>query len=153
MIDRPRPMLKHCLVKKSLADNLEKIGITVEGSEKFSLRYYKDNTERNYVIDFGDKNKMPSCTCIDWKRSCYPCKHFFIVFKKYPCWNWESISPLYRISPHLNLDFGFEVDKAKTKLTNGIQVYLLIQVKSPTMNMKHLLLTKMKCLRWQILQR
>ena len=110
-------MLKHCLVKKLLADNLEKTGITVEGSGKFSLRYCKDNTERNYVIDFGDKNKMPSCTCIDWKRSCYPCKHFFIVFKKYSCWNWESISPLYRMSPYLNLDFGFE---AKTKLTNDI---------------------------------
>ena len=77
MIDRPRPMVKDCLVKKSLADNLEITGITVEGSGKFSLRYSKDNTEGNFVIDFGDKNKMPSCTCMNWKRSCYPCKHLF----------------------------------------------------------------------------
>ena len=109
MIDRPQPILKHCLVKKSLAGNLEVTGITVEGSGKFSLRYCKD-------IDFGDKNKMPSCTCMDWKRSCYPCKYFFIVFKKYPCWNWESISLLYRMSPYLNLDIDFEVDKAKKKI-------------------------------------
>ncbi|XP_065648764.1 uncharacterized protein LOC136078033 isoform X2 [Hydra vulgaris] len=118
MLDRPRPMVKHCLVKKSLAESIDITGIQVEGCGKFSLRYYKDNSERNYIIDFGDESKMPSCTCIDWKRSCYPCKHFFVVFKKYPCWNWESISPLYRMSPYLNLDIGFEFDKANTKGPN-----------------------------------
>ncbi|XP_047145632.2 uncharacterized protein LOC124818650 [Hydra vulgaris] len=118
MIDRPWPMVKHCLIKKSLAESIDITGIQVKGCGKFSLRYYKDNKERNYVIDFGDETEMPSCTCIDWKRSCYPCKHFFVVFKKYPCWNWESISPLYRMSPYLNLDIDFEFNKAKTKIPN-----------------------------------
>ncbi|XP_065679788.1 uncharacterized protein LOC136094113 [Hydra vulgaris] len=118
MIDRPRLMVKHCLLKKSLAENLDITALKVEESGKFSLRYYKDNKERNYVVTFGNEDNMPSCTCMNWKNSCYPCKHFFVIFKHYPCWNWESISPLYRMSPYLNIDIDFDLDNAKVKGCN-----------------------------------
>lgn len=115
--DRPRPMVKHCLAKMSLAEHLDLTGIRVLGSGKFSIRYYKDNVERNYRVEFGDENTMPNCSCMDWKSSCYPCKHFFAIFKKYPCWGWESMSALYRNSPFLNLDSDFQTDQEHLKAT------------------------------------
>ena len=41
---------------------------------------------------------------MSWQKTWYPCKHFFAVSKKYPAWNWESVSPLYSSSPYINLD-------------------------------------------------
>ena len=32
------------------------------------------------------------------------CKHFFLVFRKYPFWNWDALSPLYRNSSFFMLD-------------------------------------------------
>ena len=31
-------------------------------------------------------------------------KHFFLVFREFPGWNWDALSPLYRNSPFLMLD-------------------------------------------------
>ena len=47
---------------------------------------------------------MPSCSCYTWKKSAYPCKHFFAVFQKFAAWNWDALSGLYKNSPYLNLD-------------------------------------------------
>ena len=114
--DRPRPMVKHCLLKKSIAEQMDLTGIRVIGAGRFSIRYHKENIERNYITDFGSENEMPSCTCFDWKRSCYPCKHFFAIFKKFPCYGWESVSSLYRNSPYLNLDSDFFVKSPKESI-------------------------------------
>jgi len=43
---------------------------------KFSL-VGESNTHH---IDFGLSNGQPSCTCGDWSKTHYPCKHFFAVF-------------------------------------------------------------------------
>ena len=69
-----------------------------------------------YTIDFGDENRMPSCSCEDWASSAYPCKHFFAVFEKFPEWGWEKLSPLYRDSPFLTLDEDVvgNLEEAKT---------------------------------------
>ena len=42
---------------------------------------------------------MSSCSCYTWKKSAYPCKHFFCSFSESCC-----LSGLYRNSPYLNLD-------------------------------------------------
>ena len=117
--NQPHQMVKHCLLKKSLGENLDPTGIKVEGIGKFSIKYYKNNEERNYNVSFSDDDNMPNCSCPDWKSSAYPCKHFFAIFKKFPCWNWNSLSSLYRNSPYLNLDLDFLNDKEHTKQTKS----------------------------------
>ena len=47
---------------------------------------------------------MPSCTCYNWRRTGHSCKHSFLIFKKFPAWNWEALSHLYTQSPFLYLD-------------------------------------------------
>lgn len=41
---------------------------------------------------------------MDWRRTCYPCKHFLAVFKKFPNWTLYDLSPLYINSPFITLD-------------------------------------------------
>ena len=38
---------------------------------------------------------MPYCTCSSWKKSNYPCKHFFAVFFKFSNWSWDALSSWY----------------------------------------------------------
>ena len=38
------------------------------------------------------------------KKTGYICKHFFLLFRKCPCWNWVALSQSYRNSPFLMLD-------------------------------------------------
>ena len=71
---------------------------------KFSIIYHKDGQWRLYNVDFGSDEIMPSCSCPGWKMSAHPCKHFFIIFKKYTSWDWNSVSKLYKNSPYLTLD-------------------------------------------------
>ena len=49
--------------------------------------------------------QIPSCTCPDWIRTQYPCKHFFAVFRlRHPHWTWNSLPTSYLTSPRLSLD-------------------------------------------------
>ena len=67
-----------------------------------------------------DAETMPNCSCPSWSELFYPCKHFFCVFEKHPLWNWESLSPLYRNSPFLTLDYEKEVIKQHDADVNDV---------------------------------
>ena len=102
--NRPHPLIRHCLLKKNLGENLDLTGIRVTATGKFSVVYYKDGQRRHYNVDFGSDETMLSCSCPDWKMSAYPCKYLFEIFKKYASWDWNSLSKLYKNSPNLTLD-------------------------------------------------
>ena len=55
-------------------------------------------------MSFGNDENMPYRTCCSWKKSYYPCKHFFAVFLKFPNWSWDALSSLYVNSPYLQPD-------------------------------------------------
>ena len=67
------------------------------------MNYQGENSEK-YDLNFGDGESMPSCSCMNFKRTDYPCKHFFAVFRKYPCWGWSALSLVYINSRFLTLD-------------------------------------------------
>ena len=102
--NRPHPLIRHCLLKKNLGENLDLTGICVTGTGKLSIIYYKDGQWGLYNVDFGSDETMPSCSCPDWEMSAHPCKHFFAIFKKYASWDWNPLSKLYKNSPYLTLD-------------------------------------------------
>ena len=56
------------------------------------------------MTNFGDEDNMQYCTCWDWKSYAYPFKHFFAIFRKFPAWQWNALSALYRNAPFLTLD-------------------------------------------------
>ena len=103
--NRPRDFVVHCMKKMSLAKSLDLTGALQKGMGQFTIMDFANNlTKEKYHIRFGDTEEMPSCSCHDLKKTGYLCKHFFLVFRKFPCWNWYASSPLYRNSLFLMLD-------------------------------------------------
>ena len=106
--NRPREFVKHCLIKLSIAKSMNKSFISMVDDGLFHVKSDSSSHE-NYTVYFGDEKSMPSCSCPAWSELFYPCKHFFCIFEKYPLWDWESLSPLYRNSPFLTLDYEKEM--------------------------------------------
>jgi len=90
--------------KMSMASRADLSGISCIGIGTFSIQSFTDHTKESYILTFGDGVNLPSCTCCDWEKTRYPCKHFFAVARKFPAWSFDSMSPIYRESVFLNLD-------------------------------------------------
>ena len=65
---------------------------------------FTNNLRECYKAYFGNEHEMPKCSCYHWCKTGYLCKHFFAVFEKFPSWSFNALSPIYIISPFLNLD-------------------------------------------------
>ena len=103
--NHPRDFVVHYMKKISLAKSLDLTDALQKGMGQFTIMDFANNlTKEKYRIRFGDTEEMPSFSCHDWKKSGYLCKHFFLVFRKFRCWNWNVLSLLYRNSPFLMLD-------------------------------------------------
>ncbi|XP_065652066.1 uncharacterized protein LOC136079729 [Hydra vulgaris] len=100
LINRPPEMVRHCLKKISLAESFDLDTISMINHGIFSIK----GVTVNYQLDFGNDSNMPNCTCSSWRLSCYPCKHFFAIFKKFPLWQCDALPLIYRNSPFLTLD-------------------------------------------------
>ena len=84
LCNRPQEFIKHCLLKISLAENIDLSGIINTGGGNFTIVSFPSNSKQRYELCFGDTCSMPKCSCNDWCRTGYLCKHFFAIFKKYP---------------------------------------------------------------------
>ena len=58
----------------------------------------------SYSVQFGDLSTMPSCSCFDWQKHHWPCKHFLAIYQHFPEWGWEAMSPIYKDSPYFKID-------------------------------------------------
>ena len=104
LVDRPRELVTHCLKKISMANSGDLTEIVMTDHGLFSTLSHKCGYKERYMTNFGDEDNMPYCTCWNWESSAYPCEHFFAIFQKFPDWQWNALSPLYRNSPFLTLD-------------------------------------------------
>ena len=68
------------------------------------LKLSQSDNKISYHVHFGDCSNMPSCTCPDWQRHHWPCKHFVAIYKHFPEWGWEAMSPYYSSSPYFQID-------------------------------------------------
>lgn len=77
--------------------------MTMEGDGNFTIKSQANNS-CCYNLQFGQDNIMPSCSCSDWQRHHWPCKHFLAVFHYFPEWGWEAMSTSYSSSPYFRVD-------------------------------------------------
>ena len=89
----PRDSVKHCNQKISTAMGADLTAINIVRQGFFSVKSFANNESERYIVDFGDDETMPKCTCQDWALSQYPCNHFFALFRKYIPWHWDALSP------------------------------------------------------------
>ena len=71
---------KHCLLKISLGENIDLSGIINTGGGNFTAVSFLSNSKQRFELCFGDTCSMPKCSCNDWGRTGYLCKHFFAIF-------------------------------------------------------------------------
>lgn len=101
--NRPRQFITHCCQRLTHAQSITKEDISQEGDGQFLVKSQSDN-KISYHVHFGDCSNMPSCTCPDWQRHHWPCKHFVAIYKHFPEWGWEAMSPYYSSSPYFQID-------------------------------------------------
>ena len=75
-----------------MAENIDLSGIINTGGGNFTVVSFSINSKQRYELCFDDTCSMLKCSCNDWGRTGYLCKHFFASFKKYPAWSWKDLS-------------------------------------------------------------
>lgn len=100
--NRPKQVVTHCRASITKAEDIPREDVTMASERKF---FIKSQTEKgHYELTFGDNPEPPVYQCLSWQRSRLPCKHFFAVFRYYPNWQWDQLSPSYINGPRLTLD-------------------------------------------------
>lgn len=100
--NRPKQVVTHCRASITKAEDIPREDVTMASKGKF---FIKSQTEKgHYKLTFGDNQEPPACQCLSWQRTRLPCKHFFAVFRYYPNWQWDQLSPSYIYGPRLTLD-------------------------------------------------
>lgn len=100
--NRPKQVVTHCRASITKAEDIPREDVTMALEGKY---FIKSQTEKgHYELTFGDNQEPPACQCLSWQRTRLPCKHFFAVFRYYPNWQWDQLSPSYINGPRLTLD-------------------------------------------------
>jgi len=100
--NRPRDFVSH-VCKRWASAALFKPEHIIETYSGRTFNVKSDDTGNVYCVHFGDVNSMPYCTCEDWIRYHWPCKHMCAVFQNTQH-QWDDICSSYRDSPYFILD-------------------------------------------------
>ena len=101
--DRPRDSVTHCKLRHQYSEEIEDQHITAVDDGLFQVRSTTDHST-SYQVSFGDSENMPSCSCLDWQRNHWPCKHFLAIFRHKPQWGWDKLSPSNQNSPYFRIN-------------------------------------------------
>ena len=72
---------------------------SVVGAFTVSARNGKSNE-----VFMGNDNSLPCCTCKEFQRTKWLCKHFFVVFKCFSEWTFHRLPEEYTKNPFITLD-------------------------------------------------
>ena len=100
---RPPALIKHCLSRLQKAKKkfkAESFTACDDMNGKFTIA----SESATYQIDFGVTSGQPSCSCGDWAKTHFPCKHFCAVFLYVPNWGWNLLPSSYLSSAYLCAD-------------------------------------------------
>ena len=101
--NRPTHFVKHCLKSKFAAGEYDQCDVKCVnfGKGEFMVRSCSSS---NWL--FAVKLLEPSCQCESWRRTHFPWKHFFAVFKFFEEWDFNTLPLSYRNSVFITLDNG-----------------------------------------------
>jgi hypothetical protein len=70
---------------------------------QFSLSSQSGNT---YSVDY--EHNIPCCSCPDFVKHHWPCKHILAVFEHFPDYGWDALNSIYTSQPCFNIDADIE---------------------------------------------
>ena len=99
--NRPPRFVKHCLSSRFAAAEYQATDVSPVNFWKGEFHVkFSSKSNQNHLVNFS----TPSCSCADWRKTQYPCKHFFAVFATYEEWDFNSLPVNYRNSVFITLD-------------------------------------------------
>ena len=98
--NRPPQFVKHCLKSNFASAEYKQYDIRCVNHEKgeFLVRSSRDS-DTFYALHFG----QPSCQCESWRKTQYPCKHFYAIFNFFEEWNFSRLPEFYKNSVFITL--------------------------------------------------
>ena len=81
--DRPREFVLYCLERRKIALGFDFSGVTCQRKGLFLVLSFTNNLSECYKVYFGNEHEMPKCSCYDWGKTGYLCKHFLQVLKSF----------------------------------------------------------------------
>ena len=100
--NRPRRLIDDMRKKMMSLEPLVAAGVRMKSHGVFLVP--ARGARPSHEVVFGDKSTFCSCTCQSFERTQLLCTHFCAVFRAFPDWSFERVSPLYTESPLLKLD-------------------------------------------------
>ena len=97
--DRPMKFVKHMEAGDTKGKIIPMSDIKFITSRKFLVKSQLDSKQA-YEIDL----EVPKCSCHDFFRTNWPCKHMHAIFNRYPESGWESLRDGYKNSPFITVD-------------------------------------------------
>jgi len=120
--DRPLLFRNHCTKRIPSADDIPFNNITELPKKTFKVT--SEDQSKTYNVDLS--GSLPSCSCPDWKRYHFPCKHILCILIKVPSHGWDTLETEYRHSPYVNIDHFDNQPSCNTqqlsKTTNHVHV-------------------------------
>ena len=83
---------------------------------QFDSTLNQSNDVEEHTVSFGDFTSYPFCTCFYWQRCKLPCVHMFTIFHAFPGWNYDMLSPVYRMNSVLQFDYSCILQPNETEL-------------------------------------
>ena len=72
------------------------------------------------MVIYSVQLQTPSCTCETWRKTNFPCKHFYAVFNIFDEWEFSRLPDSYRNNVFITLDPDV-VDSISVKSTASLQ--------------------------------
>lgn len=109
------------MASTTVSEDIPLKDVTMSSKGNFSIKRGKE--KGFYELTFGNRQVPPACQCHSWQPSRLPCKHFFALFRHYPDWQWEQLSPIYLNGSRPTLDQAIiatpEFDNERPKVLVG----------------------------------
>lgn len=101
--NRPPHFVKHCLRSNFAAAEFSENDVNCVSLEKgeFLVRSSSDSSKL-FPVNFSE----PTCKCEAWRKTQFPCKHFYAVFKFFEKWDFNRLPHYYKNNVFITLDTG-----------------------------------------------
>lgn len=112
MRDRPQLFVKHCMDRYGKINN-----DMIEKKEGSKFHVQSETSSDIYVCDMG----IPRCSCLDFKKYNWPCKHLLAVMLHYEAYGWDFLPVSYTTQPCFTIDMDVGEKKICGKEQNTEQ--------------------------------
>jgi hypothetical protein len=125
---RPRNFVAHCLDRMPpKVEDIEKSTLVFTDGESCRV---SSQSGKVYIVTFT--SRVPKCSCPDFEKHLWPCKHILAIFKHFPAYSWETLDIAYTSLPYFNIDNeiinNLEKDKEASVDSEFVNTPLPIQI-------------------------